>query len=54
MANNGIGSSKQDNSSVITQTNLECKNLYEYLKTLPKNVLERLYNHPAICLAVYR
>ncbi|ERL92616.1 general transcription factor IIH subunit 4 [Dendroctonus ponderosae] len=54
MANNGIGSSKQDNSSLITQTNLECKNLYEYLKNQPQNVLDRLYNHPAICLAVYR
>ncbi|XP_066152269.1 general transcription factor IIH subunit 4 [Euwallacea fornicatus] len=54
MANNGIGSSKQEISTVITQLNLECKNLYEYLKTLRQTVLEELYNHPAICLAVYR
>jgi len=53
MADNGIGSSKQD-STLITQTNLECKNLYDYLKTRPQSVLEKLYNHPAICLAVYR
>ncbi|KAL1493900.1 hypothetical protein ABEB36_009582 [Hypothenemus hampei] len=52
--NNGVGSSKQDNSSLVLHTNLECKNLYEYLKTQPQIVLERLYNHPAICLAVYR
>lgn len=54
MADNGIGSSKQDNSILITQNNLECKNLYDYLKTRPQSVLEKLYNHPAICLAVYR
>ena len=54
MADNGIGSSKQDTSALITQSNLECKNLYDYLKTRPHNVLERLYNHPTICLAVYR
>ncbi|XP_030764948.1 general transcription factor IIH subunit 4 [Sitophilus oryzae] len=54
MADNGIGTSKLDNSTFITQSNLECKNLYDYLKTRPPNTLERLYNHPAICLAVYR
>ncbi|XP_045461605.1 general transcription factor IIH subunit 4 [Harmonia axyridis] len=35
-------------------SNLECKNLYDYLRTRPPNVLEKLYNHPTICLAVYR
>ncbi|KAF7283905.1 hypothetical protein GWI33_022736 [Rhynchophorus ferrugineus] len=54
MADNGIGTSKQEISTLITQSNLECKNLYDYLKTRPSNILERLYNHPAICLAVYR
>jgi len=33
---------------------LESKNLHDYLKTLPQDVLDNLYNHPATCLAVYR
>ena len=33
---------------------LECKNLHHYLKTLPSDVLDQLYNHPATCLAVFR
>ncbi|XP_041931971.1 general transcription factor IIH subunit 4 [Alosa sapidissima] len=33
---------------------LQCKNLHEYLKELSPDVLDRLYNHPATCLAVYR
>ncbi|KAK5649148.1 hypothetical protein RI129_004040 [Pyrocoelia pectoralis] len=55
MADNGISSSNQVNNSVLIQpTNLECKNLYDYLTTRPQNVLEKLYNRPTICLAVYR
>ncbi|XP_035490139.1 general transcription factor IIH subunit 4 isoform X3 [Scophthalmus maximus] len=33
---------------------LQCKNLHGYLKELSPDVLDRLYNHPATCLAVYR
>jgi len=33
---------------------LESKNLHDYLKTLPQEVLDNLYNHPATCLAVFR
>uniref|UniRef100_A0A8D9DV28 General transcription factor IIH subunit 4 n=1 Tax=Cacopsylla melanoneura TaxID=428564 RepID=A0A8D9DV28_9HEMI len=33
---------------------LRCKTLHEYLKSLSPNVLDRLYNHPSTCLAVYR
>ncbi|XP_030645084.1 general transcription factor IIH subunit 4 [Chanos chanos] len=33
---------------------LQCKNLHEYLKELSPDILDRLYNHPATCLAVYR
>jgi len=33
---------------------LECKNLHDYLKTLPNEVLDQLYNTPATCLAVFR
>ncbi|XP_069186076.1 general transcription factor IIH subunit 4 isoform X2 [Procambarus clarkii] len=36
-----------------TQT-LTCKNLQEYLRSLAKDTLDRLYRHPATCLAVYR
>lgn len=33
---------------------LECKNLPEYLKSQPTQVITKLYEFPAICLAVYR
>lgn len=33
---------------------LESKNLQDYLKTLPKEILDKLYNYPATCLAVFR
>uniref|UniRef100_A0A1A8NPD1 General transcription factor IIH subunit 4 n=2 Tax=Nothobranchius pienaari TaxID=704102 RepID=A0A1A8NPD1_9TELE len=33
---------------------LQCKNLHEYMKELSPDVLDRLFNHPATCLAVYR
>ena len=33
---------------------LECKNLHDYLKTLPADSLDQLYNTPATCLAVFR
>ncbi|CAO1419613.1 unnamed protein product [Diamesa serratosioi] len=33
---------------------LECKNLHDYLKSQPSHVLTKLYEYPAICLAVYR
>lgn len=51
MADNGLEVSA---SSALQSANLECKNLYDYLKTRPPQVLEKLYNHPTICLAVYR
>ncbi|XP_047240737.1 general transcription factor IIH subunit 4 [Girardinichthys multiradiatus] len=33
---------------------LQCKNLHEYLRELSPEILDRLYNHPATCLGVYR
>uniref|UniRef100_A0A8D3BGT2 General transcription factor IIH subunit 4 n=1 Tax=Scophthalmus maximus TaxID=52904 RepID=A0A8D3BGT2_SCOMX len=42
----------QRNGSLRVQ--LQCKNLHGYLKELSPDVLDRLYNHPATCLAVYR
>ncbi|XP_067002573.1 general transcription factor IIH subunit 4 [Anabrus simplex] len=38
----------------LQSRSLQCKNLHDYLKTLPTIVIDRLYNHPATCLAVYR
>nr|SVE75697.1 EOG090X04KD [Daphnia hispanica] len=38
----------------VQQRTLDCKDLHSYLKTLPATVLDRLYNHPATCLAVFR
>ncbi|XP_067137640.1 general transcription factor IIH subunit 4 [Centruroides vittatus] len=33
---------------------LKCSNLHEYLRTLSQATLNRLYSHPAACLAVFR
>ncbi|XP_072405792.1 general transcription factor IIH subunit 4 [Chiloscyllium punctatum] len=33
---------------------LKCKNLHEYMRSLSPSVLDKLYNHPATCLAVFR
>lgn len=55
MSTDAAKGSKSTASSLITKpANLECKNLEEYLKSRPPDALEKLYNYPAICLAVYR
>ena len=33
---------------------LQCRDLHQYLGSLASGILDRLYNHPAICLAVFR
>ena len=33
---------------------LQCKNLHEFLRGLSPPLLDRLYGHPATCLAVFR
>ncbi|KAL8575673.1 General transcription factor IIH subunit 4 [Nucella lapillus] len=33
---------------------LECKDLHGYLRSLGSSVLDKLYNHPPTCLAVFR
>nr|CAG4644721.1 EOG090X04KD [Leptodora kindtii] len=38
----------------VQQKTLNCKDLHSYLKTLKPGILDRLYNHPATCLAVFR
>jgi len=38
----------------VQQKSLSCKDLHSYLKTLSPGILDRLYNHPATCLAVFR
>lgn len=40
--------------SINQVKNLQCKNLLDYLKTLPHAILDQLYNHPTTCLAVFR
>lgn len=45
---------KSGNVLNLKNKSLQCKNLHDYLKTLAKEILERLYNHPTTCLAVYR
>uniref|UniRef100_A0A8C7XQK7 General transcription factor IIH subunit 4 n=1 Tax=Oryzias sinensis TaxID=183150 RepID=A0A8C7XQK7_9TELE len=41
-------------TSLGLRVQLQCKNLHEYLRELGPDVLDRLYNHPATCLAVCR
>ncbi|XP_072024475.1 general transcription factor IIH subunit 4-like [Amphiura filiformis] len=41
-------------ASTLMGKQLDCKDLHGYLRTLPAAVLDRLYNHPATCLAVFR
>lgn len=41
-------------ATISNVVNLECKNLHEYLKSQPAQVITKLYEYPAICLAVYR
>ncbi|XP_068232820.1 general transcription factor IIH subunit 4 [Palaemon carinicauda] len=38
----------------FTEKTLSCKNLLDYLKSLPRETLDNLYKHPATCLAVFR
>lgn len=38
----------------VQNKGLVCKNLHDYLKTLSSEILDKLYNHPATCLAVFR
>lgn len=46
---------KSSSISILAKpSNLECKDLQEYLKSRPPDVLEKLFNYPTICLAVYR
>lgn len=40
--------------SFYGEKSLTCKNLLDYLKSLPRDTLDKLYNHPATCLAVFR
>lgn len=41
-------------ASLNSVVHLECKNLHDYLKSQPASVITKLYEFPAICLAVYR
>ena len=41
-------------AGLLTTKTLDCKDLHSYLKTLSSYTLDRLYNHPATCLAVFR
>ncbi|KAJ7317269.1 hypothetical protein JRQ81_003431 [Phrynocephalus forsythii] len=38
----------------LQRVQLKCKNLHEFLRGLSPAILDRLYNHPATCLAVFR
>lgn len=41
-------------SELKTPKTDKCNDLHGFLKALPAETLEQLYNYPAICLAVYR
>ncbi|XP_043283266.1 general transcription factor IIH subunit 4 [Venturia canescens] len=47
-------SSSQTGQNLLRPTGLKCKDLHEYLKSRPPDVLNRLYHNPPICLAVFR
>lgn len=38
----------------LSRVHLQCRNLQEFLGSLSPGVLDRLYGHPATCLAVFR
>ncbi|XP_065292821.1 general transcription factor IIH subunit 4 isoform X4 [Dermacentor albipictus] len=38
----------------LTSAGLKCRDLHAYLKTLSPATLDKLYTHPATCLAVFR
>lgn len=40
--------------SLTTSNALKCKDLHAYLKALSPATLDKLYTHPATCLAVFR
>ncbi|XP_015976201.2 general transcription factor IIH subunit 4 isoform X4 [Rousettus aegyptiacus] len=39
---------------VLNRVHLQCRNLQEFLGGLSPSILDRLYGHPATCLAVFR
>ncbi|KAM4876254.1 general transcription factor IIH subunit 4-like, partial [Sylvia borin] len=41
-------------AAVAPRVQLQCKNLQEFLRGLSPPTLDRLYGHPATCLAVFR
>uniref|UniRef100_A0A8C3RLF8 General transcription factor IIH subunit 4 n=1 Tax=Chelydra serpentina TaxID=8475 RepID=A0A8C3RLF8_CHESE len=43
-----------DSVMKLQRVQLKCKNLHEFLRGLSPGILDRLYNHPATCLAVFR
>lgn len=47
-------SSSVSGSKLLRSTGLRCKNLHEYLKSRPPEILNKLYHNPPICLAVFR
>lgn len=54
VVSNIMGENSRGSRAQAQLKNLRCKNLYEYLKTLPLPILDQLYNHPTTCLAVFR
>lgn len=44
----------ESKSELIKPVDLECVDLQKYLRSKASAVIETLYNHPSICLAVYR
>ncbi|XP_005176744.1 general transcription factor IIH subunit 4 [Musca domestica] len=49
-----VSSSMPSSLLVAKPANLQCKDFQEYLRTRSPDTLEKLYNYPTICLAVYR
>lgn len=50
----GVNQVMEAKSELNKPVDLECVDLQRYLKSKPSTAIETLYNHPSICLAVYR
>lgn len=51
---NKMSEGKTSKPVIPKPENLECKDLQEYLRTRPTEILEKFFNFPTICLAAYR
>ncbi|XP_023290577.1 general transcription factor IIH subunit 4 isoform X2 [Orussus abietinus] len=54
MSNTNANASTISGKNLLRPSGLQCKDLHEYLKLRPPEVLNKFYHSPPICLAVFR